>query len=362
MSTRRKKNCGRDYQLQGQSKSQRSLASQSWVIASAGNQPQAPNSTNAAASRATLPHYHKSGDERTNMSKSKELTAKVTAAQIEKAVGWGGLSPRLQDIGKEINARLAKADTAFEQAENHKIAINQLLEEAKALCDEGGFKLFRETFCPTLGKSRSYELLAIAAGRRTIEQTKTRSRERQTKHRAKTKAKLAEAKAAAEAERPLVTHKSERPLVTDKLEHKAVTAKDIALREFNEKMLRLIQMTRGHKPKRFAKTSVEVADLSQLGRFLAEVAAARVEVDASAEVMKADHAQLSDAEHPRGSGGDVMNCHQRRESFAQLTPEDQHTTAGSSPIRRHRRKTADHARAVYDEQQHVGTVVERNGE
>jgi hypothetical protein len=225
---------------------------------------------------------------------------KVTAAQIEKVVG---LPPRLQEIGDEINARLAKVDRALEQVENHKIAIDQLLEEAKALCDEGGFKLFKKKFCPALGKSRSYELLAIAAGKKTIEQTKAETRKRQTRHRAKTKAKLAEAKAklaeieAAEAERPLVTDKSKRPLVTDKPEHKAVAAKDIALREFDEKILRFVQMTRGHKPKRFAKTSVHTSDLSQLGRFLEKVAAA-----ASTETMKAEHAQLSDAEQKAHAG------------------------------------------------------------
>jgi hypothetical protein len=202
------------------------------------------------------------------------------------------LPPRLQEIGKEINARLAKADTAFEQAENHKIAINQLLEEARALCDEGGFKLFKKKFCPALGKSRSYELLAIAAGRKTIEQTKTRSRERQAKHRAKSKAKLAEAEAKlAEIE----AAEAERPLVTDKPKRKVATAKDTALREFNEKILRLVQMTRGQRPKRFAKTSVQASDLSQLGRFLAEVAA-------SAEAMNAEHAQLSDVEEEAHAG------------------------------------------------------------
>ena len=56
-----------------------------------------------------------------------------------------------------------------------------------------------------------------------------------------------------------------------------------------------------------------------------------------------------------------MNCHQRRcESFAQLTPEDQHTTTGASPIPRLRRKNADHARAVYDGHRQIGTVVERS--
>ena len=79
-------------------------------------------------------------------------------------------------------------------------------------------------------------------------------------------------------------------------EGKAVTARDIALREFNEKILRLVQMTRGHKPGRFAKTSVPARNLVQLGRFLAEVADA-----ASAEAMNTEQVQLSDAKHARSS-------------------------------------------------------------
>jgi hypothetical protein len=46
------------------------------------------------------------------------------------------------------------------------------------------------------------------------------------------------------------------------------------LREFNKETLRLVQVTRGRKPERFAKTTVPVPHLSQLGRFLTEVAAA----------------------------------------------------------------------------------------
>jgi hypothetical protein len=81
-------------------------------------------------------------------------------------------------------------------------------------------------------------------------------------------------------------------------ESKAVTARDIALREFNEHTLRLVQMTRGHKPERFAKTSVWVSNLLHLGSFLSEVAAAaRVEVDASADVMKAKYADAEQKAH-----------------------------------------------------------------
>jgi ParB family chromosome partitioning protein len=87
-------------------------------------------------------------------------------------------------------------------------------------------------------------------------------------------------------------------------EGKAVNAKDTALCEFNEKVLRLVQMTRDRKPERFAKTSVPVADLSQLGRFLTEVAAAsgaRAELDVSAETTKPEHADAERQAH----AGDV---------------------------------------------------------
>jgi hypothetical protein len=85
---------------------------------------------------------------------------------------------------------------------------------------------------------------------------------------------------------------------------KAVISRDIALREFNEKILRLVQLTRGHEPQRFVKTTVPFSVLSQLGRFLTEIAAvsgARVEVDASAEAMKAEHADDEQQAH----AGDV---------------------------------------------------------
>ena len=52
-------------------------------------------------------------------------------------------------------------------------------------------------------------------------------------------------------------------------------AKDTALREFDGHVLRLLQMTGKAKPARFANTSVDVAELLRLSRFLAEVAGER---------------------------------------------------------------------------------------
>ncbi len=90
----------------------------------------------------------------------------------------------LQDLGKRIAAHYDKLVQYEDKAEQHKIAIGQLLVQAKEACDAGGFAAFRERFCPNLGKSRAYELLAIAAGKKTIEETKTATRERVQRHRA----------------------------------------------------------------------------------------------------------------------------------------------------------------------------------
>jgi hypothetical protein len=63
-------------------------------------------------------------------------------------------------------------------------------------------------------------------------------------------------------------------------------------------------MTRGREPERFAQTSVPFSALSQLARFLTEVAAAsgaRAELDASAETTKTEHADAERQAH----AGDV---------------------------------------------------------
>jgi hypothetical protein len=51
-----------------------------------------------------------------------------------------------------------------------------------------------------------------------------------------------------------------------------VSAKDVALREFDGHVLRLLQMINKAKPERFVKTAVDVAELLRLSRFLAEIA------------------------------------------------------------------------------------------
>jgi hypothetical protein len=98
-------------------------------------------------------------------------------------------SLRLLAIGREIEAKLKKADVYGVKAEDMVRSVNQLLAEAEKICKHHriSFKDFKQARCPSLGKSRAYELLAIAAGKKTIEQTRKATRQRVAKHRAKPK-------------------------------------------------------------------------------------------------------------------------------------------------------------------------------
>jgi hypothetical protein len=106
----------------------------------------------------------------------------VTAAQIET-----DCPIEVQDLGRQLAAHYDKLIKCEDKAEQHKIAIGQLLVRAKEACDAGGFTAFRERFCPDLGQSRAYELLQIASGKKTDEETKAATRNRVQKHRASKK-------------------------------------------------------------------------------------------------------------------------------------------------------------------------------
>lgn len=101
------------------------------------------------------------------MVKLKDVTmCRLTAMQIESGKN---LPPRLQEIGKQIEVKLAKADMYQGKAIDMFDLIGRLLDEAKEFCDGGGFDAFKRTCCPSLGKSRAYEMLAIASGKKALE-------------------------------------------------------------------------------------------------------------------------------------------------------------------------------------------------
>jgi hypothetical protein len=64
---------------------------------------------------------------------------------------------------------------------------NVLLVQARAKCEEAGesFEKFRKQYCPDLSRSRLYVVLAIADGRKTVEQDRAEKRESVAKSRAK---------------------------------------------------------------------------------------------------------------------------------------------------------------------------------
>jgi hypothetical protein len=108
----------------------------------------------------------------------------VTAAQIKK-----GCPAEVETLGRQIAARLQKvrdyeakaqekAGVELRKADDNWTTVTQLLAEAKAKCDAGGFKAFKERYCPNLGRSRIYELLQIGSGKKTVEQVKAEGRGR----------------------------------------------------------------------------------------------------------------------------------------------------------------------------------------
>ena len=118
----------------------------------------------------------------------KSQTNGFTAAQIAQG--------ELEPLGKRITAHLEKvrgyeaeahekAGVELRKADDHWNTVTQLLDEAKAKCNGGGFKAFKKKYCPNLGRSRIYELLLIGSGKKTIEESRGATRDRVRKHRAK---------------------------------------------------------------------------------------------------------------------------------------------------------------------------------
>ena len=81
-----------------------------------------------------------------------------------------------------------KAGHELRKAQDERDAINNvLLVQARAKCKEAGesFEKFRKRYCPDLSRSRLYTVLAIADGRKTVEEDRAEKRESVAKSRAK---------------------------------------------------------------------------------------------------------------------------------------------------------------------------------
>ena len=92
---------------------------------------------------------------------------------------------RLEQIGREITARVGKLDQLGAKAVDQVNSIGHLLAEAEKLCETlEAFAAFKQQHCPDLSRSRTYELLAIKDGRKTLEGIRAATRARVAKHRA----------------------------------------------------------------------------------------------------------------------------------------------------------------------------------
>jgi hypothetical protein len=95
---------------------------------------------------------------------------------------------RLEQIGREITARVEKLDKLGAKAVDHVDSIDCLLVEAEKLCEtREAFEAFKRKHCAELGRSRTYELLAIKDGRKSREEIRALTRARVAKHRARKK-------------------------------------------------------------------------------------------------------------------------------------------------------------------------------
>ena len=173
------------------------------------------------------------------------MTKKLTAKQISRG---RNLPPRLITIGREIEAKASKADTYQTKADDMVASIRQLLVEAESYCDKGGFNAFRKKLCPSLGRSRAYELLAIASGKKSLAEVKAKHAVRQARHMAKLKA----------ANRPSVTESGNVvPL--------RVESGDL-IRQFSARVIELVFLTVDAKPMKFADTTAMAERLANSRR------------------------------------------------------------------------------------------------
>jgi hypothetical protein len=186
---------------------------------------------------------------------------KFTAQQVEQ-----DCPTQLQDLAKNIATHLDKARKSEEKAQQHYTAAAKYLAEAQAACDESGFKAFQEKFCPDIGRSRAYELLAVVRGKKTLGEIKDGTRERQRRHRAK----KAEQKSVTVTD-PAAATSVKAPTWEEPTKPRwSVAPSDKGLRDFTDLVARLLQIAK--KPSRFTKTSHSAEELRKLATFFTELA------------------------------------------------------------------------------------------
>jgi hypothetical protein len=131
----------------------------------------------------------------------------------------------LEQLGAEIVARIEAGDKAKAKARDHYLAAGLRLKEAHEKTG-ATFQDFLRNFCPSLKKTRAYQLIAIAGGKTTIEAEQTKTAERVRKHCA--------AKAAAPKAAPAEAAPTDSPLRNGQSGETARTTKNSSERLLGE--------------------------------------------------------------------------------------------------------------------------------
>jgi hypothetical protein len=116
----------------------------------------------------------------TNIDIASTAENKITAARIET-----DCPTELANQGALIAKCLREADDCDACAEECRIAAGKLIAEAYEACDSDGFDAFRKRFFPQVGRSRAYELMAVATGKKSANEIQKSNRERVARYRAK---------------------------------------------------------------------------------------------------------------------------------------------------------------------------------
>ena len=93
-----------------------------------------------------------------------------------------------QDLTKKISVCIDKAERATKRAEDFYITAGQHIQTVKGLWPDHWLEIIEQD-CK-VGRTRAYEIMAIADGRTTVEETREKTNERSRRHDAKVKASV----------------------------------------------------------------------------------------------------------------------------------------------------------------------------
>jgi len=239
-------------------------------------------------------------------SKEKPTTErKFTAVEIE-----ADCPGKLEDLAKLITVHLDKAHRYGEKAEQNYTSVGLYFAEAQKVCDEGGFKAFRQKFFPSLGQSRVYELLQIASGRKSVEEQRAETRSRVRKHRAHKAASVTVTESdPQDAPASAVEDATASKQISQSRKSKnGVSPRDELSFRFTSVFVELARVTKSQNARRFIKAVVTADDLVRVGNLLSNLASlkkSRARPRTSSDVSTEQQTDPMQAMHAENDGEQV---------------------------------------------------------